>query len=393
MIYLAEVEINKNKFIKIGKIIYFGMVYGFAVIGFMFTGVFFAIRWGLTNVSGTVDNLSDQFQYQAEQNQVLGIVNDGINSNSDLLMDESKIKILCSLNELSYVAPKNVEKILIAKKQKISDITVEKMIFDIETYLLNQQDYKNNIQDCINNFTNRDITEQTIENQVKNSSSQDIFPWVNGDKWQTIKESVVKDDEVIKMAAKAADIDPRLIVSDLIVEQLRVYYSARELYEKYFEPLKILSNMNKISLGVMGIKEATAIEIENHLKDKTSVYYLGKNYENILDYGNSEDINTQRYNRLTSNNHYYSYLYAALYLKQMMNQWKNAGYDISSRPEIVGTLFNVGFPQSKPNATPKVGGSKVQIGENQYTFGRLSYEFFYSGELIDRFPYLTNFKN
>lgn len=358
----------------------------------MFTGVFFAIRWGVTNVSGTVDDLSDQFQYQAEQNQVLEIVN-SVNSNSDLLLDESKIKTLCSLNELSYIAPKNVEKILIAKKQKVSDFTIEGMIFAVETYLLNQQDYKNNVQNCMSNFASRDITEQTIENQVKNSSSQDIFPWVNGEKWQTIKESVVKDDEVIKMAAKAADIDPRLIVSDLIVEQLRVYYSARELYEKYFEPLKILSNMNKISLGVMGIKEATAIEIENHLKDKTSVYYLGKNYENILNYGSSEDINTQRYNRFTSNNHYYSYLYAALYLKQMMNQWKNAGYDISNRPEIVGTLFNVGFPQSKPNATPKVGGSKVQIDEKQYTFGRLSYEFFYSGELIDRFPYLTNLKN
>lgn len=386
-------EINKNKLKKFGKIIYFGVVYSFAVIGFMFTGVFFAIRWGFTNVSGTVDNLNDQFQYQAEQNQVLEIAKNGINSNSDLLMDESKIKTLCSLNELSYIAPKNVEKILIAKKQKVPDVTIEKMIFDIETYLLNQQDYKNNIQDCLNNFTNRDITEQTIEDQVKNSSSQDIFPWVNGDKWQTIKESVVKDDEVIKMAAKTANIDPRLIVSDLIVEQLRVYYSARELYEKYFEPLKILSNMNKISLGVMGIKEATAIEIENHLKDSHSPYYLGKDYEQVLNYGNSQDIDKQRYNRLMDNSHYYSYLYAALYLKQMMSQWKNAGYDISDRPEIVGTLFNVGFPQSKPNATPKVGGSKVQIGENQYTFGRLSYEFFYSGELTDKFPYLTNFKN
>jgi len=379
------IKVN-NKLIKFGKIAYFGVVYSFAVIGFMFTGVFFAIRWGLTDVSGTVDDLSDQFQYQAEENQVSEMIS-GINSNSDLLLDKNKIKFLCSLNELSYTAPKNVEKILTTKKQIKTDLTIEKMIFAVETYLTNQNDYKKNTDECISNFGNRDITEQTIENQVKNSPSQDIFPWVNGDKWQTIKESVVKDDEVIKMAAKAADIDPRLIVSDLIVEQLRVYYSARELYEKYFEPLKILSNMNKISLGVMGIKEATAIEIENHLKDKTSVYYLGKNYENILDYGSSEDINTQRYNRLTSNNHYYSYLYAALYLKQMITQWKNAGFNISNRPEIVGTLFNVGFPQSKPNSSPKVGGSKVQIGEKQYTFGRLSYEFFYSGEMTDKFPY------
>ena len=358
----------------------------------MFTGVFFAIRWGLTDVSGKVDDLNDRFQYQAEENQVSKMV-DGINSNSDLLLDESKIKTLCSLNELSYIAPKNVEKILTVKKQKESDKTIEGMIFAVETYQNNQNDYQKNVNDCINGFSNRDISEAEMENRVKNTSSQDIFPWVNGDKWQTIKESVTKDSEVIKMAAKKADIDPRLIVSDLIVEQLRVYYSARELYEKYFEPLKILSNMNKMSLGVMGIKEATAIEIENHLKDSRSPYYLGKDYEQILNYGNNQEIDKQRYNRLMDNSHYYSYLYAALYLKQMMNQWKNAGYDISNRPEIVGTLFNVGFPQSKPNANPKVGGSKVQIGEKQYTFGRLSYEFFYSGELIDQFPYLTNLKN
>ncbi|NCB14298.1 MAG: DUF1402 family protein, partial [Erysipelotrichia bacterium] len=363
------------------------------IIGFgFFTGVFFAIRWGLTDVSGKVDDLNDRFQYQAEENQVSKMV-DGINSNSDLLLDESKIKTLCSLNELSYIAPKNVEKILTVKKQKESDKTIEGMIFAVETYQNNQNDYQKNVNDCINGFSNRDISEAEMENRVKNTSSQDIFPWVNGDKWQTIKESVTKDSEVIKMAAKKADIDPRLIVSDLIVEQLRVYYSARELYEKYFEPLKILSNMNKMSLGVMGIKEATAIEIENHLKDSRSPYYLGKDYEQILNYGNNQEIDKQRYNRLMDNSHYYSYLYAALYLKQMMNQWKNAGYDISNRPEIVGTLFNVGFPQSKPNANPKVGGSKLQIGEKQYTFGRLSYEFFYSGELIDQFPYLTNLKN
>ena len=72
-----------------------------------------------------------------------------------------------------------------------------------------------------------------------------------------------------------------------------------------------------------------------------------------------------------------------------MTQWKNAGFDISNRPEIIGTLFNVGFPQSKPNANPKVGGSTVVIGQNKYSFGRLSYEFFYSGELVEAFPYLN----
>lgn len=395
-------RIEGKKIKKIGKIIYFSSIHILALIGFIFVGVFFAIRWGITDVSGTVDGLSERFQDRSEENQILGVTEETKIVDHNKLEDieteigklakkkELKIKILCSLNELSYTAPKNVEKILEVKKRDIPDLTIYQMIFAVETYLTDQDNYQKNINDCVNNFEAKDISEEKIEERVKNTNSQDIFVWVNGDKWQTVTDSVVKDQEVINMAAKAVEIDPRLIVSDLIVEQLRIYYSARELYEKYFEPLKILSNMNKISLGVMGIKEATAIEIENHLKDRNSPFYLGQEYENILDYGDDQNKNVQRYDRLTNNNHYYSYLYAGLYLKQMMTQWKNAGFDISTRPEVIGTLFNVGFPQSKPNANPKVGGSKIQIGETQYSFGRLSYEFYYSGELLTEFPYTKN---
>ena len=192
---------------------------------------------------------------------------------------------------------------------------------------------------------------------------------------------------VLKRAAAMVDIDPRLVASNLMVEQLRLYFSIRELYKQYFEPLKILSNSNKISLGVMSIKEETAINTENHLKDKTSPYYLGEKYEHLLDYS-TDDVAGERYNRLMDKTHYYSYLYAGIYLKQMMKQWNDAGFSIDGRPEIICTLYNVGFPQSKPNANPKMGGSSVKIGTETYSFGRLAFEFFYSGELMNQFPYL-----
>ncbi|MFZ2192983.1 MAG: hypothetical protein WAV31_01955, partial [Candidatus Moraniibacteriota bacterium] len=188
----------------------------------------------------------------------------------------------------------------------------------------------------------------------------------------------------------AVGIEPRLIVSALIVEQLRLFHSQRELFKKFFEPLKILGNATKISLGVMGVKEATAIETENHLKDASSPYYLGPEYEHLLDL-NSGNPTQERFSRLTDDkNHYYAYLYGAIYMKEMMMQWERSGYSIAYRPEIVGTLFNVGFPQSKPNPAPKVGGSKITISDGAYSFGSLSYEFYYSGELIDEFPYITD---
>lgn len=366
----------------------------------MFVGVFFAIKWKLTDVNGSVDEMTEVFQTRADElkeiseNLATEASNSGelesIEAKIDKLTTEKNLKVenLCSLEELSYAAPKNVEKILAVKKQDGSDLIISQMVFAVKTYLTDRESFDNNVKDCVDNFDSRKINEEEILARVEASGGKDIFVWPETEEWKTVVESVVKDRDGINRVAKIVDIDPRLIVSDLIVEQLRVYFSARELYQKYFEPLKILSNMNKMSLGVMGIKEATAIQIENHLKDKTSPYYLGSEYENLLDYKEGQNIETERYNRLTDNKHYYSYLYAALYLKQMMNQWKNAGFDISDRPEIVGTLFNVGFSQSKPNATPKVGGSTVIIGQNKYSFGRLSYEFFYSGELIEAFPYL-----
>jgi hypothetical protein len=389
----------KPKIKKILKVFYWIVVYGFALVGFVFVGVFFAIRLKITNVSGAVDNMSQVFETRASEvkdiNQKLEEASksadvDSLKTKIDQLTTEKdlKIKNLCSLDELSYVAPKNVQKILAAKKQNLSDLTLSNMIFAIKTYLTDSDSFDKNVADCMVDFDSSRVNEEEIKTRAESLEGKNIFVWPDTEEWKTVTDSVLKDRDGITRAAAMVDLDPRLIVSDLIVEQLRVYYSARELYKQYFEPLKILSNMNKISLGVMAIKEDTAIQIENHLKDRTSPYYLGPQYENLLNYADGQDVAAERYNRLMDNRHYYSYLYAAIYLKQMMVQWKNAGFDISNRPEIMGTLFNVGFPQSKPNANPKVGGSTVTIGQNKYSFGRLSYEFFYSGELVEAFPYV-----
>jgi len=90
--------------------------------------------------------------------------------------------------------------------------------------------------------------------------------------------------------------------------------------------------------------------------------------------------------RLTDpHNHYYSYLYTALLLKEEMTQWQSAGYPIDNRPEILATLFNIGFSHSTPNADPQTGGATITINGEDYTFGSLAFSFYYSNELTD-FP-------
>jgi hypothetical protein len=74
-------------------------------------------------------------------------------------------------------------------------------------------------------------------------------------------------------------------------------------------------------------------------------------------------------------------------VKQINLQWARAGFDISDRPEILATLFNIGYEVSVPKENPVVGGSGINIKGKRYSFGAIAYEFYYSGELFELFPY------
>lgn len=218
------------------------------------------------------------------------------------------------------------------------------------------------------------------------------FAWAKSEEWRTLSVALTKDRETIRRAANDAGVSPRILVSVVIAEQLRFFTSDRESFKKFFEPLKILGTMSEFSLGVSGVKQDTAEQIEKNLKDKNSPYYLGPRYENLLDVtlGESSYTGTSstRFLRLTdAKDHYYSYLYTALFARQIIEQWKREGYDLTYRPEILATLFNLGFDKSVPKADPRVAGAEVTVGGETYTFGRLAYEFYYSGELIEIFGF------
>jgi hypothetical protein len=229
---------------------------------------------------------------------------------------------------------------------------------------------------------------KTDEEKISfDSHNESVFDWMNIPEWQVFKEAVSKDKPLIDSVAHLTGVEPRLIVSVLVGEQIRLFNSSREAYKKWIGPLKILSVEATFSLGVTGIKVPTAMTIEKNLKDRNSVFYLGPQYEHLLDF-TSSNIEEERFKRLTSHdNHYYSYLYAALNIKQMKMQWERAGYPIDTRPEILATLFNVGFEVSEPKPNPVVGGSTIMIRNKPYTFGAISFEFYYSGEMYDLFPF------
>lgn len=227
------------------------------------------------------------------------------------------------------------------------------------------------------------INEKGIIDNQRLSFLSDSTEWKQGSEWNTLKQAIINDKDIINKVAKDADISPRLIISMLIPEQLRLFHSEREIFKKIFAPLQILGNQNQFSWGIMGIKQETAKAIENHLKDNMSIYFLGQKYENLLDF-KTKNIDQERFERLTDEkNHYYSYMYTALYLKQIINQWTVAGFDISNRPEILATLYNIGFNNSHPNANPQSGGAEIDIRNKIYSFGSLAFDFYYSDELLE----------
>ena len=230
-------------------------------------------------------------------------------------------------------------------------------------------------------------TRGIVDSLDRYSVGKRSYPWMQGEEWQVLTEAIIKDEALIKRAALAAGIPPRVIVAALVPEQLRLYHDEREIFKSFFAPLKLLGNQTQFSWGVMGIKPDTARAIELHLKDRRSPYYPGVDYEHLLDVSSTTPTSEERFARIANeDDHYYSYLYAALYIRQIMAQWQHEGYDLSNRPEILATLYNIGFSSSEPNKTPQIGGAQVEINGTSYSFGGLAYEFYYSDALTDRFP-------
>jgi hypothetical protein len=211
--------------------------------------------------------------------------------------------------------------------------------------------------------------------------------WNQSQEWAVIRAGIQKDADKIKAAAVKTDASPRMIVASVIPEQLRFFTSNRETFKKFFEPMKALGTMSQFSLGVAGIKPATANQIEKNLRDAGSAFYPGKDYTSTITYPTGKSHDELLFNRLTDNkDHTYSYIYTGLYLKQIESQWKKDGYDISTRPDVAVTLFNIGFSASKPKDSPQIGGTVITLNGKQYSFGELGTMFYLSDELTDLFP-------
>ena len=208
--------------------------------------------------------------------------------------------------------------------------------------------------------------------------------WSETPEWEVVKGGLTKDASLIQKVARETGVSPRLIASVVVPEQIRFFTSEREIFKRYFEPLKILGSLSQFSLGVSGIKQETAKRIEQYANDPTSPFYPGEGYAALIAYAPGANHDEELYNRLTdAKNHYYSYLYTAIYIKEIQMQWSRAGFPLDEKPEIIGTLFNIGFQASSPKAEPQTAGATITTGGTTYSFGQLGADFYNSLELRD----------
>jgi hypothetical protein len=387
---------------KVFKNAFLVTTYCFAACGVFFLGSFALSKLHLTNVKGSIDSKTafikssalrsvspDAPKIELGNNLSLAEIKDSISKLSELRL--YKMKNFCRLQTLNQIAGDNAKDILAAYRQSNSDALIAKMTDPALLKLSNDSSVSSDISRCDTINTDTSMTDLSVEGFLE-SNSYNVYPWSQDDTWAVLSEALAKDKGVLMEAATMAGVEPRMVISTTFAEQTRMFRTQRGLFKKYLEPLKVLASANQFSLGVMGIKQKTAEEIEQHLTDQSSPYYLGPQYEHLLDF-KTNNVSTERYDRLSNQkDHYYSYLYGALFIKQIQKQWSAAGYPIENHPEIIGTLFNIGFQHSTPNADPQVGGAVININDEDYTFGSLVYEFYYSGKLLSDFPYIQESK-
>lgn len=342
----------------------------FALAGAAIIGAWGLYQLGVTNNGGAVDK---NYRALMSVSEIEDLKHAKL---TPLQVDNEWALQIGRLAALARYYPVNARLILGAAAESKDPLVINRMVAAAEVYMEDNKTLE---------VLREGIT--GLLSKVPQRQEGNVIPWMNGPEWPALKAAIQRDSALIHEAGRLTGVEPRLIVGCLVGEQIRLFNSKREMFKKYLGPVKVLSVQSQFSYGVNGIKDFTAKAVEEHLKDPTSEYYMGPAYENLLDFA-TEDPETERYNRLVDyRNHLYSYIYTGCILHQTMLQWRRAGHDISDRPDVLFTLFNVGFSQSVPKANPVPGGSHIEVGDRTYTFGALGFDFYYSGELAETFPF------
>lgn len=353
---------------------YFSIVHLLAIFALLLIGVALAAKFKWTNDGGNVDLNSRYFDKMANK------YNQGFKTDS-LSFAQHERQMYQNVGLLAKYYPHNA-KIVLDNYQKTGDIKIALRMLDAANLRMkNHKGYQREL---------KRIVDQA------NKASLSIYPWANYKEWKEFCRVVQADSAAIDSVSRITGVESRLIVMCLVGEQIRMFNSLREQFKKYVVPYNRLIMTTNRGYGVTGILQNTALKIESNVYDKKSPFYAGDYFQQCLNLKDTfpelvvDTIEAHKHHTIQrlmkGGDHFYSYLYTAFFLRQFQAHWEKSGYTLAYRPEILGTLYNLGYQKSKPKKNPSVGGSTFNVGDKEYTFGGLCYEFYYSGELMDLFP-------
>lgn len=364
---------KKHKILKITYYVALHLLSAFAIV-LIFTAVAVKFKW--TNTRGNVDVNNRYFSKLASQyGKDLKAKQQNFDNEENLLLQ--KIGLLAKYKPVDALKISNAY-------QQSKGLFIAQRMFDATALLL-----KDN---------------RTFNNELKNlkakKDNKSLFEFSNYAVWKTFCDAVRKDKAAIDSASRITGVESRMIVMCLVGEQVRMFNASRERFKQYVYPFNNIILPRNRGYGVTSILEHTALRIERQLIDKNNKFYPGDYFYKCLNTTDAapslvvDSIKAHQHKTIQrlikGGDHFYSYLYTGFLIRQYQAHWQLEGFDLSYRPEIVGTLFNLGFEKSKPKKDPEVGGSSFKVGDNEYTFGGLCYEFYYSGEMMKDFPITTN---
>lgn len=199
---------------------------------------------------------------------------------------------------------------------------------------------------------------------------------ITNENFQYIVSKLFSDSyyENIKKVSLVTWIDEKLIISAIWVEQLRFLTTDRWYAKNLIKQNKLLTNFNKFSYWLWGIKFDTFKKINAGLQeydmDFYNKYFKEYDLKAMVEAGDSyaySDYNIQ----MVLEDEYSWVLYSAALIYNIEKKRELAWYPINNKPWIIITLYNM-WNEKTPHWNPDTWGSRISVDENNtYYFWEL----------------------
>ena len=170
---------------------------------------------------------------------------------------------------------------------------------------------------------------------------------------------IVNNSEDILYYANHYEVDPSIVAGVIFVEQY-YNYDWKDVLTDWIG----LTGVIDMSIGLGQVRMSTAkyledqgyvtpVEIQTNVNIEFSPYLL-------MVHSNIDRESLIRGTRLENDT--WNINYVAAYIKALEDLWKKDFPEISSSPDILGTLYNLGH-EKKPNSTPKPNWFGEKVGD------------------------------